>query len=65
MSIWRIRRGECREFAPLVKQDDQVTPYTMIGISGNTGYSSNYHLHIEVRRDGSLINPNEKFIELR
>jgi murein DD-endopeptidase MepM/ murein hydrolase activator NlpD len=53
------------EFAPLVKQDDHVTPHTLLGIAGNTGWSSNYHLHIEVRRFGGLINPNEKFPELR
>ncbi|MCL2018115.1 MAG: M23 family metallopeptidase, partial [Oscillospiraceae bacterium] len=36
------------EFEPLVKVGEKVTPYTMLGIAGNTGRSSNYHLHLEV-----------------
>jgi murein DD-endopeptidase MepM/ murein hydrolase activator NlpD len=37
----------------------------MLGIAGNTGWSTNYHLHIEVIKNGSHMNPNEKFSELK
>ena len=38
------------EFAPLVSVGDKVTPHTMLGIAGNTGYSDGYHLHISVKK---------------
>jgi murein DD-endopeptidase MepM/ murein hydrolase activator NlpD len=58
MNIWRIRKGENLEFRPLVNDGDRVTLHTMLGIVGNTGWSHDYHLHMEVwkfetRRSGS------------
>ena len=61
------------EFVPLVKVDDRVTPHTLLGIAGNTGWSTNYHLHMDVAKitknqngviiSRNRIDPNEVFEE--
>ncbi|MCL2018830.1 MAG: peptidoglycan DD-metalloendopeptidase family protein, partial [Oscillospiraceae bacterium] len=36
------------EFVSFVSVGDKVTPHTMLGIAGNTGWSEEYHLHLEI-----------------
>ena len=40
-----------------VKTGDTVEPFTKLGEAGSTGRSTGTHLHIEVRRNGILVNP--------
>lgn len=44
-----------------VKKGDRVSAGQMIGHVGNTGYSTGPHLHYEVRKNGTRVNPVEYF----
>jgi len=41
----------------LVAQGDSVVAGQVIGLSGNTGRSSAPHLHFEIRRQGTSLDP--------
>jgi murein DD-endopeptidase MepM/ murein hydrolase activator NlpD len=64
-----IRHGE--EFETLyghlsrlvVKEGQEIRRGQVIGFSGNTGRSSNPHLHYEVIQDGRKVDP-EKFFHI-
>jgi murein DD-endopeptidase MepM/ murein hydrolase activator NlpD len=43
--------------AVLVKAGDWVNPSTMIARAGRTGWATGVHVHVEVRKHGSLVNP--------
>lgn len=43
----------------LVNVGERVNLHTQIGIMGNTGHSSGTHLHLEIRKNGSLVNPTD------
>lgn len=47
-----------------VKKDDKVTINTQLGLSGSTGFSTGPHLHLELRQDGKIINPEELLPEV-
>lgn len=40
-----------------VKENEKINAGTIIGISGNTGKSTNYHLHIRLRNHGRSVDP--------
>jgi murein DD-endopeptidase MepM/ murein hydrolase activator NlpD len=42
----------------LVNENDIVTRGTAIGLVGNTGYSTNPHLHFQDNNQGGVTNPS-------
>lgn len=40
-----------------VKENEKINAGTIIGISGNSGKSTNYHLHIRLRNHGRSVDP--------
>lgn len=40
-----------------IKENEKISAGTIIGISGNTGKSTNYHLHIRLRNHGRSVDP--------
>jgi murein DD-endopeptidase MepM/ murein hydrolase activator NlpD len=40
-----------------VSQGQRVAQGQLIGYGGSTGYSTGTHLHFEVHRNGSIVNP--------
>ena len=41
------------------KKNDEVSLDTIIASVGKTGMSTGYHLHLEVRKDGAIMDPME------
>lgn len=58
-----LANGETWNFMHLdavkVKDGDVVTPDTIVGTVGTTGRSSGPHLHVEVLKDGKLLNASK------
>lgn len=49
--------GHLRKNSIQLKQGDSVTAGQVIGMVGSSGYSSGPHLHLEVKKDGHIIDP--------
>lgn len=45
----------------VVREGDEIEAGTIVGVSGNTGKSTGYHLHVRLRREGVSIDP-QKFL---
>ncbi|MBI2767101.1 MAG: M23 family metallopeptidase [Chloroflexi bacterium] len=45
-----------------VAAGDAVTPGTVVGLAGSTGFSTGEHLHFEIRWNGGAVNP-EKYLD--
>ena len=60
-----LTTGYCHLSEVFYSKGDNIKVGETIGISGNTGKSTSYHLHFTVRKDGKYINPllMIKFIE--
>ena len=49
--------GHLEKWSVAVKVGQTVKRGQTLGIQGNTGYSNGYHVHYEVRLDGTKVNP--------
>ena len=49
--------GHLEKWSVAVKVGQAVKRGQTLGIQGNSGYSNGYHVHFEVRLDGSKVNP--------
>ena len=60
---WETKYGHAQEL--LVTQSDSVRAGGIIALLGSTGRSSAPHLHFEVLKDGTTVDPSDYFIAYR
>jgi len=51
----------CHLYSIIVENGESVYPGTIIGVTGNTGRSTGFHLHLTCKKDGKSINPTILF----
>ncbi len=54
---WTITYRHMPRDGVFVKKNSVVVPGDIVGLVGNTGDSTAPHLHIELKRNGHLVNP--------
>jgi murein DD-endopeptidase MepM/ murein hydrolase activator NlpD len=54
---WSSLYGHFSSFAAGLRPGDHVDQGQVLGYGGTTGYSTGYHLHFEMRYNGSVVNP--------
>lgn len=47
----------CHLSSIIVRKGESVFPGIIVGVTGNTGRSTDYHLHLTCKKDGKSINP--------
>ena len=47
----------CHLSSIIVRKGESVFPGIIVGVTGNTGRSTGYHLHLTCKKDGKSINP--------
>ena len=52
----------CHLSSIIVRKGESVFPGIIVGVTGNTGRSTGYHLHLTCKKDGKSINPAILFI---
>ena len=53
----------CHLSSIIVAKDESVYSGTILGVTGNTGRSTGYHLHLTCKEDGKSINPTILLIQ--
>ena len=51
----------CHLSSIIVRKGESVFPGIIVGVTGNTGRSTGYHLHLTCKKDGKSINPTILF----
>ena len=51
----------CHLSSIIVRKGEYVYPGIIVGVTGNTGRSTGYHLHLTCKKDGKSINPTILF----
>jgi murein DD-endopeptidase MepM/ murein hydrolase activator NlpD len=54
---WSTLYGHFSSFASGLRKGDSVGQGQVLGYGGTTGFSTGYHLHLEMHYNGAKVNP--------